>query len=62
MRKWYLFRDRDNGIEAACPSKSMAWMLIRNECHRKKLPIPTMDKIDEIRELPEHQIKKLQGK
>lgn len=46
-----LYKDSLHGICAAAPVKSMAWMLIRNECYEKKLAVPTMDKIEFIREL-----------
>jgi hypothetical protein len=46
-RDWTLYRDSIHGIEAAAPSKSMAWALIRNECHSRKIEVPTMDKVNE---------------
>jgi len=50
------YTDSIHGFRAFAPSKTMAWMLIRNECVRLKLPIPTYDKINE--ELSHKKIKK----
>lgn len=42
------YEDELHGFRAKAVSKTMAWMLIRNECHKKKLPVPTFDKIKEL--------------
>jgi hypothetical protein len=35
-------------IFANAPDKMMAWMLIRNECKRLKMKVPTLDQIMEL--------------
>ena len=44
-----LYKDTIHGIKALAISKNMAWMLIRGECHRLKLDVPTLDKIKEVK-------------
>lgn len=56
---WYLYTDSIHGIQAAAPTRSMAWALIRNECHSKQIEVPTMDKIIEVRKLSEAEIQEL---
>lgn len=43
-----LWKDVIHGIVAMSFSKSGAWMLISNECHKKGIAVPTIDKIIEI--------------
>lgn len=59
MRTYNLYADNDNKILAAGTSRTMAWALIRNECHRRNIPVPTMDKIHFLRELSEEETKAL---
>ena len=46
-RKKYI--DPEHKLIAEAPTKNMAWMLIRNECHRLGLKVPTIDKIYEYK-------------
>ena len=39
------YRDTLHGFEAVAPSQMMAWALIRNECHIRKVQVPTFDQI-----------------
>ncbi len=43
--KHKVYVDEFSGIEASAPSKLMAWGLIRNECHRRRIQIPLLDEI-----------------
>lgn len=49
--KYSLYKDTVHEFRAIGTSKMMAWALIRNECHAKKIIVPTMDKIEFIRDL-----------
>jgi hypothetical protein len=52
-----LFKDKIHAITAMAPSSMMAWMLIRNECHERKIEIPTLDKIEFIKDLSDEEVK-----
>jgi len=41
--------DPETKFIAEASSKSQAWQLIRNECHRLKLKVPRLDKIYEYK-------------
>ena len=41
--------DPEHKLIAEASSKKTAWMLIRNECHRLGLNVPTIDKIFEYK-------------
>ena len=56
MKRYNLYKDTMHGIECAGGSLSTAWGLIRGECHKQRLPIPTMDKIEMIRPLTDEEM------
>jgi hypothetical protein len=47
--KQKIYKDTIHGFEALASSKNLAWMLIRNECKKMKLQVPTFDKIIEVK-------------
>jgi len=44
------YRDTIHNMYAVASSSMMAWMLIRGECHKKGIEIPTADKIILVKE------------
>lgn len=57
--KFNLYKDSIHGIEAVGTSDMMAWGLIARECNMKNLEVPTVDKIQFVRELSEEEMKHL---
>ena len=48
MANWKKYKDDLHGLKACSKSKTMAWGIIRSECHRLKIEVPTIDMIKEI--------------
>lgn len=46
-------------LTAAAHGQAMAWALIRNECYKRKIPVPTMDKVVLVRKLTAQETKDL---
>lgn len=51
--KIFLWEDEIYGFTAIASSQTMAWQLIRNKCHEENLKVPTQDKINQIKEVPD---------
>jgi len=56
MKNYNIYRDELHGIEACGRNESTAWGLIRNECHRMRLTIPTYNQIQFVRELTDDEM------